>query len=76
MSETTQEIPPTKCISELETRHAYLELVASRKCGGRRGGPCFRDVCAHCGPVLKLIDKRALECDARGCSPRHCVFDA
>lgn len=75
MGETQQEDPPTKCVSELETRTAYLELVASRKCGGKRAQPCFLDSCPHCGPVLVLIDTRALECDRRGCSPNHCIYD-
>lgn len=69
----TKESPPTKCVSEEETRTAYERLVSSKKCG--KGNPCFREVCRYCLPVLVLIDKRALECDARGCSPLRCIYD-
>lgn len=70
MTETT----PTRCVSAVETRQHYLELIASKVCG--KGNPCLRDHCEHCGPVLELIDKRALECDARGCSiVNGCVYD-
>lgn len=64
---------PTKCVSEQETRAAYLKLVKDRSCG--KGQPCFRDGCKVCQPVLDLIDERALECDQRGCTPRHCIYD-
>jgi len=48
------EATPTRCVSAVETRQHYLELVASKVCN--KGKPCLRDHCQYCGPVLELID--------------------
>lgn len=64
--------PASACISALETRQAYLDLVASQACAP---APCLTDSCPQCLPLLALIDTRGTDCDARGCTPAHCVYD-
>lgn len=67
------DLKPTKCVTAEDTRQAYLNLVASRKCG--KGTPCMRDSCKHCRPINLLIDLRGQQCEARGCTLRSCIYD-
>ena len=72
-AEAAADIVPSKCVTAHVSERVYRNLVDSKVCGG--GTPCMRDECEHCGPLNALIDRLGDECERRGCTLRHCIFD-
>lgn len=64
---------PSNCMTAPVTARIYKEIVDGKLCNG--GSPCMRDECEHCGQMNRLIDILGGECEMRGCTLRHCVFD-